>query len=151
VADPVLQHLAGLGSSSKTDLCQLWQQFFKTAPHAKMRKSMLVRFLAHSLQQQAHGGLSARTQERLRQLARSFESNPQFEPSAMPRLRPGTRLVREWKGQVHVVTTGERGYEYRGRNHDSLSEIARLITGTRWSGPLFFGLKRKPAVRGGVK
>ena len=58
----------------------------------------------------------------------------------MPRLRPGTRLVREWDGQAHLVNVQSNGYEYRGNRYRSLSEIARLITGTRWSGPLFFAV-----------
>ena len=58
------------------------------------------------------------------------------------RLKPGTRLVREWRGEIHQVTVLDDGLEYRGSHYDSLSEIARSITGTRWSGPLFFGLRR---------
>ena len=58
-------------------------------------------------------------------------------------LKPGTRLVRRWKGGNHVVTVEPTGFEYRGIHYESLSQIARLITGTRWSGPLFFGLRDK--------
>ena len=58
-------------------------------------------------------------------------------------MKPGTRLVREWKQQVHTVEVDTEGYQYKGTRYDSLSEIARLITGTRWSGPLFFGVKAK--------
>lgn len=57
------------------------------------------------------------------------------------RIKPGTRLIRQWEGQTHHVTVGEAGFEYNGERYKSLSVIARLITGTRWSGPLFFGLK----------
>ena len=63
--------------------------------------------------------------------------------STRPPIKPGTRLVRQWKEQVHVVEVETEGYEYKGTRYESLSEIARLITGTRWSGPLFFGLKDK--------
>ena len=61
--------------------------------------------------------------------------------SQRPAIKPGTRLIRQWKDQVHIVNVEEGNYEYRGARYESLSEIARLITGTRWSGPLFFGLK----------
>jgi hypothetical protein len=63
------------------------------------------------------------------------------------RLKPGTRLVREWHGEVHQVTVLGHGVEYRGTTYRSLSEVARLITGTRWSGPLFFGVKKQGAAR----
>jgi hypothetical protein len=59
-------------------------------------------------------------------------------------IKPGTRLVRQWQDKVHIVHVEETGYEYKGSRYESLSEIARLITGTRWSGPLFFGLKSRP-------
>ena len=65
--------------------------------------------------------------------------------STRPPIKPGTRLVRQWKEQVHVVEVEAEGYEYRGARYENLSEIARLITGTRWSGPAFFGLKAKPS------
>jgi hypothetical protein len=60
---------------------------------------------------------------------------------SIPGLKPGTRLVRQWRDQVHLVNVEADGYEYQGARYQSLSEIARLITGTRWSGPLFFGIK----------
>jgi hypothetical protein len=63
--------------------------------------------------------------------------------STSPSLRPGTRLVRQWRDQVHLVNVEAKGYEYQGARYQSLSEIARLITGTRWSGPLFFGIKNE--------
>ena len=62
-----------------------------------------------------------------------------------PRIRPGTRLVRQWGDQVYLVNVQTDGYEYQGHRYQSLSKIARLITGTRWSGPLFFGIKRESA------
>ena len=72
-----------------------------------------------------------------------FEADPKTLVSYRPRIKPGTRLVRQWKQQVHVVEAEEGGYAYRGSRYENLSEIARLITGTRWSGPLFFGLRTK--------
>ena len=79
---------------------------------------------------------------KLRSLAQKYAENPQYVPVDVPRLKPGTSLTRIWKGvryEVRVLADG--GYRYRGTDYDSLSEIAREITGTRWSGPRFFGLK----------
>jgi hypothetical protein len=79
----------------------------------------------------------------LRQLEGSAVGDSNLKTSSARRIHPGTRLVREWQNQVHLVNVEAKGYEYRGVRYRSLSEIARLITGTRWSGPLFFGLKGK--------
>lgn len=74
---------------------------------------------------------------RLCQLARAFENNSNSAVSSIPSIRPGTRLVREWGDQVHLVNVEASGYEYQGARYKSLSEIARVITGTHWSGPLW--------------
>jgi hypothetical protein len=78
-------------------------------------------------------------------MAKALEKDPGAEISAAPGFKPGTRLIRQWQDQTHVVTVREDGYEYQGSHYQSLSHVARLITGTRWSGPLFFGLKSGPA------
>ena len=98
--------------------------------------------LAWRLQEKAFGGLSADTKRRLKRLGQAFENNPDFSPTPNSRLKPGTILAREWRGVVHRVRVLDKGFEYEGERFESLSEIARRITGTRWSGPLFFGLKR---------
>jgi hypothetical protein len=66
----------------------------------------------------------------------------------MARTKSGTRLIRSWQGKTHTVTVEESGYQYEGRRYRSLSEIARQITGTQWSGPLFFGLKSRGPKKG---
>ena len=99
--------------------------------------------LAYRIQEKAYGGLKPATQRRLSQLAESFEDGA--PPKEMERVKPGTRLLREWRGQTHEVIATERGFQYRGQLHPSLSEIARHITGTRWSGPVFFGLRSRAA------
>jgi len=126
----------------KRELWSLWKQLFKQTAPAQIRRELLVRILAFRIQEQVHGGLSVETRKRLRELARHFATNPDAEISGIRRIKPGTRFVREWRGQSHHVTVLERGYSYAGKRYSSLSQIARLITGTRWSGPLFFGLKR---------
>jgi hypothetical protein len=97
------------------------------------------------MQEQAYGGLSTATRKRLNELSRKFEANANAHLSDVPRIKPGTRLIRDWRGQTHRVTVLEKGFEYAGKRHASLSRIARLITGTRWSGPLFFGLRDRHA------
>ena len=99
--------------------------------------------LAYRLQEQAFGALRSDTRNRLRQLARTVNDDSRAGTPALPHMKSGTRLLREWRNQVHVVTVAQEGYEYQGVRYQSLSEVARLITGTRRSGPLFFGVKLK--------
>jgi hypothetical protein len=139
----ITQHLASLPHLNKPALCGVWQQLFKREPPLGMRKELMLRIVAHRLQEQAFGALRDASRCRLRQLATAFEIDPKATVSTGPRIKAGTRLVRQWKKQVHVVEVEAEGYEYKGVRYQSLSEIARLITGTRWSGPLFFGLKGK--------
>ncbi len=101
-----------------------------------------MRATAYRMQARAEGGLGKAAPKRLVKLA---DPNGKSTRTAAPRLRPGTRLVREWHGEVHQVTVLEERFEYRGLRYASLSQIARAITGTRWSGPLFFGLRKAGA------
>jgi hypothetical protein len=96
------------------------------------------------MQERAYGGLCAATRTKLRELAETLKANPTGDIIEAPRLSPGTRLIREWQGEVHQVTVESEGFVYRGKRYRSLSVIARKITGTHWSGPSFFGIK-KPA------
>lgn len=110
-------------------------------PH--LRKELLVPLLAYKIQEQAYGGLSASARRKLRELAQQYEHTRDKPPAASTiEIKPGTRLLRQWQGNTHHVTACEKDFEYKGQQYRSLSEIARLITGTRWSGPLFFGLKQ---------
>jgi hypothetical protein len=93
------------------------------------------------MQENSYGGLGTATRKRLRKLAAELEANPTANVVDMPRIKPGTRLIREWHGEMHAVTTTEQGFNYAGKHYKSLSEVARFITGTRWSGPRFFGLE----------
>jgi hypothetical protein len=109
-----------------------------------MRKDLLLRIITHRQQELKWGELSPASLRRLRQLASALDVNPKvLTSSRRPSIKSGTRLVRQWKNHVHVVNVEEEEYEYGGDRYQSLSEIARLITGTQWSGPLFFGLKTK--------
>jgi len=139
--DPIVQRLANLPKLSKTALRELWKELFNAPPPSKLRRQLMIPILAYRLQEQAFGSLRAASRGRLCQLARAFENNSDAAVSSIPSIRPGTRLVRQWGDQVHLVNVEAGGYEYQGAWYQSLSEIARLITGSRWSGPLFFGIK----------
>jgi hypothetical protein len=139
--DAIAQRLAELPVLSKPSLCELWKELFQAPPPTQLRRRLMIQILAHRLQEQAFGSLGTAIRGRLRQLARSFATNSESMIPSTPRLKPGTRLVRQWRDQVHLVNVEAKGYEYQGARYQSLSEIARLITGTRWSGPLFFGIK----------
>jgi hypothetical protein len=139
--DSIAKRLAALPQLGKTDLYDLWKQLFNAPPSPKLRRDLRIPILAFRLQEQAFGSLSARTRNRLRNLSRTFEKGSDSAIPSAPRIKPGTRLVRQWRDQVHLVNVKTNGYEYKGSRYHSLSEVARLITGTRWSGPLFFGIK----------
>jgi hypothetical protein len=114
-----------------------------------MRREILIPFLAYKLQENAYGGLKPATRAELRRIARALErKSASSELSARPKVKPGTRLFRRWSGEMHEVFVTERGYEHRGVDYRSLSQIACHITGTRWSGPAFFGLHKNKSLPG---
>ena len=139
--DSVESRLAALPALSKAALGDLWRQFFGSTPPTQLRRDLMIPILAYRIQERTFGSLSARARQRLLHLSRAFEKGSDPAVAPPPRIRPGTRLVRQWGDRVHLVTVETSGYEYQGIRYHSLSEIARLITGTRWSGPLFFGIK----------
>jgi len=138
--NPSARRLAAVSELDRPALHNLWKELFGSSPPPQLRRDLMFPILAHRLQEQAFGSLSTATRSRLRQLSQAFARNSNLPVPAVPRIRPGTRLVREWGDQVHLVNVQNSGYEYRGARYKSLSQIARLITGTRWSGPLFFGV-----------
>jgi Protein of unknown function (DUF2924) len=143
--DPVNSALADLESRSTPELRAEWRSLYRTDPPTRLSRDLLLRGVAFRRQERLQGGLSIATKRRLDALAAQLDGKAAsaFAPAAA--LKPGTRLVREWHGRAHAVIVLEDGFEYQGRRYASLSKIASLITGTRWSGPVFFGLKRRPA------
>jgi hypothetical protein len=125
--------LADLERASRHRLTEHWAEYFGVAPPPRTSRSLMLRAVAYKLQERKLGGLSAATRRLLSGQA----------PAAVRRraLRPGTVLVREWHGIGHQVTIIEKAVLFRGERYRSLSEVARLITGARWSGPRFFGVK----------
>ena len=133
----VEDQVAALETLSSAQLKDEWRRLTKS-PAPRISPSMMRLALAWEIQARALGGLSRETTRKLDQLA-----SAKTKTSAVS---PGMRLVREWNGKVHVVTIGEdKVIRWRDAEYRSLSEVARAITGTHWSGPAFFGLKRKAA------
>ena len=128
-------------------LLQKWKALFGTDPSPLLARIFLVRAIAYRLQEQRYGGLKPSTR---RLLDRACEGRAEGGRRRMPgrRVSAGTVLIREWGGVSHRVTVLDHGVVYRGRRYESLSAVAGVITGARWSGPLFFGLKgRKRSAR----
>lgn len=125
-------------------LRQRWTALFGGEPSPRLGRSFLIRALAYRLQERALGGLKPSTQRILDGVCNG-PADAAVKPIAKPPASAGTVLIRQWRGITHRVTVLDHGVVYRGRRYQSLSELARLITGTRWSGPLFFGLKRRTA------
>lgn len=119
------------------DVRALWRQTFKSSPPPAFAKDMLGRMLCYHMQEKALGGLS-RASRRL--LDHMGEGKAAIE-TARRRLKPGTVLVREYQGERHSVVVASDGFVWRDETYASLSIIARLITGTNWNGPKFFGLR----------
>lgn len=142
MADPVLAQLAALKTAQIADLKARWRDLFESEPPPYNRRFLEHR-LAYRIQELAYGGLKAETVERLDALADAIDGKLSRRRRIENRPISGTRLIREWKGVEHQVTVRDEDFEYRGRPYQSLSAIARAITGTRWNGLVFFGLKNQ--------
>jgi len=143
MADPVLAQLAALKTAPVAGLKQKWRELFDGEPPPYNRRFLESR-LAYRIQELAYGGISPETLERLDALADELEGKgPKRRNSLNNRPIAGTRLIREYQGVEHSVTVRQEDFEYQGRPYKSLSAIARAITGTRWNGLVFFGLKNK--------
>ncbi|WP_375175386.1 DUF2924 domain-containing protein [Pseudooceanicola sp.] len=141
--DPIPARLAALKTTPTPNLKQQWREFFDTEPPPFNRRYLESR-LAYRIQELAYGGLKPETIRRLEKLGEELDGGDKTKRSKRANLdRPitGTRLLREWQGVEHVVTVTADGFEWQGRPYKSLSAIARAITGTRWNGWVFFGLK----------
>jgi hypothetical protein len=136
------QRLAALPKMDRKALLTLWQELFSKPANPALRREVLIPILAYRLQEKAYGGLKAPAIRQLRTLVEDEALGRKMVGFPALRTKPGTRMVREWNGKLHEVSVLADGYEYSGRTYRSLSVIARAITGTRWSGPAFFGIKR---------
>ncbi len=129
------REIAGLCGLSHADLVERWVEFHGSPPLKTMTEGLLARGIAYELQVRQLGGLTPAERKALGALAQG-RSNP--SPGT---LKAGTRLYRSWRGVTQEVLVLESGYSWRSKSYASLSQVARAITGTRWSGPRFFGLQ----------
>jgi len=137
--------LSRLPTMKTEQLRALWHELFGKPPHPKLRRELLIPIIAYRMQEKALGGLKPSTLRRLQSAAAQIRAGKKLASSQVPCARPGTRMVRQWQGKLYEVVTVESGFLCDGQKYRSLSEIARAITGTRWSGPAFFGLKNRKA------
>jgi hypothetical protein len=137
-AEELTRELSRLADESRDSLAQRWTDLYGAAPPPRTSRSLMMRAVAYKMQEQVFGGLPAPIR---RMLVDGAESGSPRRPARQA--RPGTVFLREWRGQMHRVTIEEGGVLYQGRCYRSLSEVARIIAGCRWSGPAFFGLKKR--------
>ncbi len=129
------REIAGLCGLSRADLVERWVELHGSPPIETMTEGLLARGIAYEMQVRKIGGLTPAERKALGALAQG-STNP--SPGV---LKTGTRLYRSWRGVTQEILVLEGGYGWRGKSYASLSEVARAITGTRWSGPRFFGLR----------
>ena len=140
--------LSRLPTLDIAELRQQWRGFYKTRAPPNLSRELLVRAVAHRMQELAVGSLRAEPRRRLLRIAQQFKQTGEATIRARPELKPGTRLMREWQGRTYDVLVLDDGFSWQDTHYRSLSALARTITGTAWSGPLFFGLKpSRPATR----
>jgi len=135
------EELRALPDLPRAELQKRWVELYETPCPARIGRKLLTRAIAYRMQEKVYGGLDKRTLRRLEKAAADIAAGRSLAPAG-PRFKPGTRLIREWNGTVHEVVILEEGVQFRHKVWPSLSAVAREITGARWSGPRFFGLKR---------
>ncbi len=142
MSETVLARLAALKTAPTAELKAQWRELFGKEPPPYNRRFLESR-LAYGVQELAYGGLKPETIHRLEALGEQLDGGNVVVRKTRADDRPiaGTRLIREWQGVEQTVTVLSDGYEWQGRPYKSLSAAARAITGTRWNGLVFFGLK----------
>jgi len=138
---PLAVELAKLHGFSINALRSRWRALFRGDPPPAFGPDLLRRSIAQKLQENAYGKLSSAAQRELNCVVAALAKNPTTRLELPRRIKAGAVLVRGWKGKSYRVIVRDEGFEYEGRAYKSLSEIARVITGTRWNGPRFFGLR----------
>jgi hypothetical protein len=142
MAIDVAAELAQLEGQTIFELRQEWRRLHQVAPPMRLSHDLLIRGILYKLQERALGGLSKSLLRKLSQTDLQLATGKRSSAPSIT-LKPGTRLVREWHGVTHTVLIHADGVEWKGQRYPSLSVVAREITGARWSGPRFFGLKAR--------
>ena len=138
----VAARIAELADLDSETLRAEWRRLYRSRPPKRINRDLLIRAIAYALQERVHGGLKSATKRKLRAFAQQLESQDGTTFDMGISLKPGARLIREWRGETYSVTVLEDGFDYDGRRYPSLTKIAGEITGAHWSGPRFFGVKR---------
>jgi len=136
--------IAALAEATPVDLKCRWRVLYGTEPPSRISRDLLTRAVAYRIQEKALGGLKPSTRRLLAKVAAEASARRPILATTALTLTPGTVLLRDWRGTQHQVIVREHGVEFQGRRYKSLSQVAHRITGSKWSGPLFFGLKAKP-------
>lgn len=139
--DTLAAEIAQLDGLGLQELRDLWSERIGSPPHFASTEVTRL-WLAWELQAKVRGGFDLATRRQLKQLDASSKGDAHSSPNVSAALKPGTVLTREWGGKSHRVMVLENGFAWAGQNYRSLSEVATRISGTRWSGPRFFGLKQ---------
>jgi len=138
--------LARLPELALSELRQQWRALYKSEASPHLSRELLLRAVAYRMQEIVFGGLRPEHQRQLRLFAQQFKETGEIRRRTRVELKSGTRLVREWQGRTYEVLVLDDGFSWQSTHYGSLSAVARKITGTPWSGPLFFGLKQnRPA------
>jgi hypothetical protein len=142
VADPEVEaELERLPKIAIVELRRRYRALFRIDPPKAFGPDLLRRSIAHRIQERAYGGLSRNHQRLLDQLVRAAQAKPNGRLELARRIKPGSELVRTWNRRTYRVVVMEKGFAWEGKTYSSLSEIAFGITGTKWNGPRFFGLR----------
>ena len=144
------REIAALVNRSTPELRLAWRQLHHTLPPPGLSRGLLIRALAHQLQERTQGEVSRALRRRLQKLtAASRKAGVRLDPGTL--LKTGTTLVRQWRGHTHAVLVRDSGFDYEGERYRSLTVIAKRITGAHWSGPRFFGLTKRAGALGGAE
>ena len=135
-----IKEIADLADMKTIELKERWRRIYRAKPPAGISRDLLIRSAAYQIQEKELGGLGRAVKHRLRALAQKMGSGGSASFDLGPSLKPGAKLIREWRGRAYSVIALEDGFDFEGRRYPSLSIIAREITGAHWSGPRFFGL-----------
>ena len=144
VGSAVEVELIRLPTTPIAELRKRYRELFRTEPPKAFGPDLLRRSIAHRIQEKAYGGLPASTRRLLDQLVKAAMAKPNGRLELPRRIKPGSELVRTWKGKSYRVMVMADGFAHDGKTFGSLSQIASEITGTRWNGPRFFGLRSTP-------
>lgn len=142
-AQAIEKEIDGLKGQPVVQLRAAWARRFGDEAPSIRSGDILARMLAWRIQEEAYGGVDVKTKRQLNHIAEALERDGNYEPQVRKDVATGVVLAREWKGVSHRVTVMADGFLYQGKTYRSLSDVARTITGTRWSGPRFFGLDGK--------